>query len=88
MSKISRHANWVSGIKERGGVKMNFRMSQAYPEMRAHLNSIPHSHILNVFIGRMSNPERLCRFSQTLKCVLLYLEKAENQYFHISIIFN
>lgn len=76
-----RHTNWVSGIKDKVGVKMNFRMPQAYPEMRAHLDVIPHSHTLSVSIGRMSNPERLCRFSQTLKCVLLYLEKAEKKVF-------
>lgn len=83
MSMIRRHANWVSGIKEREGVKTNLKMSQAYPETRAHLDAIPHSHTLNVSTGRMSNPERLCRFSQTQKCVLLYLEKAESKYFHI-----
>lgn len=28
---------------------MNFRMSQAYPEMKAHLDAISHLHISNVF---------------------------------------
>lgn len=69
----------MSGIKEGEGVKMNFRMSQGYPEMRAHLDAITHLHISNVFTGRLSNPERLCRFSQTFKCTSLYLEKAENK---------
>jgi len=69
----------MSRIKETEGVKTHFRKSQAYPEMRAYFDAITHLHISNVFTGRMSNPEEICRFSQTFKCVLLYLEKAENK---------
>lgn len=41
--------NCMSRIKDKEGVKMNFRMSQAYPEMKAHLDAISHLHISNVF---------------------------------------
>lgn len=74
----------MSRMEDGEEVGMGFGMRQAHWEMRTHWDEVAHLHTSHACSGRMSHPERLCRFPQTHKCALLSSGRAKNNSFNES----